>query len=308
MTSLFPVLLTAMAPLYAFILIGYWCGKVLQVPPGEIAKLAFYILFPLVVFDGIRAMPARAETLLLPLFIWALASLVCIIVRWYGERIWGKRSAYAGVLALSSGTANAGYFGLPVAMALFDPETVATYITIFVGMTIFESSVGFYVTARHKHTARDAIAKLLRLPSLYTYFLGVLVAFSGLTLPEWYEAAVPHFRGAYVMIGMMMIGLGMSKVTSLKVGPRFLISALSIRFILWPVLMSGIVYLDRTYLGLFSTHAHQGFILLSIVPLAANTVAIAELLDANPDKVATAVLASVLIALVYVPLMAGWLL
>lgn len=58
-------------------------------------------------------------------------------------------------------------------------------------------------------------------------------------------------------------------------------------------------------MSLFPEEAHKGFLLISIVPLAANSVAIASILKAHPEKVATTVLVSTLIALVYVPVMAG---
>ena len=43
--------------------------------------------------------------------------------------------------------------------------------------------------------------------------------------------------------------------------------------------------------------------LLSIVPLAANTVELASLFKSQPEKAATAVLLSTIFALVYVPVM-----
>ena len=47
---------------------------------------------------------------------------------------------------------------------------------------------------------------------------------------------------------------------------------------------------------------YRAFILLSIVPIAANTVIFATALDVHPDKVSSAVLFSTIFCLIYVPI------
>ena len=59
---------------------------------------------------------------------------------------------------------------------------------------------------------------------------------------------------------------------------------------------------------LYSDTVHQALILISIMPLAANAVAIASLLRCHPEKTATAVLLSTVFAAIYVPVMVSWLL
>jgi hypothetical protein len=56
-------------------------------------------------------------------------------------------------------------------------------------------------------------------------------------------------------------------------------------------------------LGWWGQEAHAALLLLSFVPMAANTVVIANLLGVRPEKAAIAVFLSTLAALLYVPLM-----
>nr|CAD7415397.1 unnamed protein product [Timema poppensis] len=51
------------------------------------------------------------------------------------------------ILAFSSGSTSMGYFGLPIAMALFDEDSVSVYVVCYIGMALFENSLGFYIAA-----------------------------------------------------------------------------------------------------------------------------------------------------------------
>jgi malate permease and related proteins len=61
------------------------------------------------------------------------------------------------------------------------------------------------------------------------------------------------------------------------------------------------IALDRGFLHFYTTVIHQVMVLASIVPLAANTVAIATELKTQPEKAALAVLLSTVFALFYIP-------
>jgi len=63
-----------------------------------------------------------------------------------------------------------------------------------------------------------------------------------------------------------------------------------------------VVWVDNITLQLYNTSIHKVMILMSIVPLAANTVAFATELKAQPEKASLAVMLSTLFALFYIPL------
>lgn len=67
--------------------------------------------------------------------------------------------------------------------------------------------------------------------------------------------------------------------------------------------MGLILWVDTTYLHFCTPLMHQVMFLLSIVPLAANTVALATELKAEPEKAATSVFFSTLFVLFYIPVM-----
>ncbi len=93
-----------------------------------------------------------------------------------------------------------------------------------------------------------------------------------------------------------------------RVDARFTGLALAAKFAVWPLAMLAIVAADAATLRFFGTEIHRVMLLLSMVPLAANTVAFATELRSQPEKAAFAVLASTIVALFYVPALSALLL
>jgi len=304
--ELFEILFYKIVPLYIPVAIGFWAGKRLNVGGNGIALLMMYFFMPIIVFKGVSESSITISLMTLPILVFILSTIFCLTFLKIGKKTW--HDSQANVLALAAGTANCGYFGLPVAIALFDEQTVGVYIVTFMGMNFFESSVGFYIVARGQHTARDAFIKTTKLPVLYAFLLGIIFSLSNISTPPILDEFFINIRGTYIILGMMIIGLGISAMQKFEFGIRFVSLAFLAKFILWPVVIIAITMLDANFIGFFTTEMHKSLILLSIVPLAANTVAIATLLNTHPDKAATTVLLSTLVALIYVPLMAMWLL
>jgi predicted permease len=80
------------------------------------------------------------------------------------------------------------------------------------------------------------------------------------------------------------------------------------KYLVWPALGLTAVWLDRTYLHTLNQLSQQVLLLLTWVPIAANTVSFATVLKAHPEKAALAVVASTVLALLFVPAYASILL
>ena len=66
--------------------------------------------------------------------------------------------------------------------------------------------------------------------------------------------------------------------------------------------MLVLILLDWHLFKIYNIEVYRAFVLLSIVPIAANTVIFATVLNVHPDKVSSAVLFSTIFGLVYVPI------
>ncbi|MBI3590977.1 MAG: AEC family transporter [Candidatus Melainabacteria bacterium] len=299
--NVFLALLIKIIPLYILIALGFIAGRKLKAKKETVASLLIYTIVPVVIFNSIITTKITFEILLLPLIFLVCCSSMCILFYLIGGRLFNDNTR--NILALTAGTANTGYFGVPVAIALFGEKCLGVLIISFLGFTIFENSLGFFITARGSHSISEAFSRLLKLPTIYAFIAGLLVNYLGVNPGENYITFTKNFIGVYTILGMMLIGLGLADIKSFKFDIKFLMTSLIAKFIVWPLLILFLIYIDSKFFSLFDNSVHRIMFLLSIVPLAANTVAYATELNAQPEKASLAVFLSTVIALIYIPLL-----
>lgn len=298
---LFSTLLFKLLPLYLNILLGFLAGKILRTPREAIGKLMFYMINPLVMFNGILYTDINPSVLFLPIFVWAISSGFCLLFLRLSQHMWNDSTR--NLTAFSSGTGNSGYFGLPLALLFLDKQGEGVYMMSMLGIALYESSVGFYVLAKGKHTAAECLQRLIRLPTLYALTAALILNYTKVPIPLFFSDFMCHIKGTFIVLGMMIVGISLAGLTHFKVDVKFLGMSLLAKFVAWPVLILAFVYIDAAALHFFSSDIHQALLLLSVVPLAVNTVVLATVLDAHPEKAAIAILISTLLALIYVPVM-----
>ncbi len=287
--------------MYFFIGLGVFAGKVLKLSNETVARVLIYILAPAIVFYGIFTVEFHASLLLLPLAFFGLGLITCALGYFLASQFW--KDAHRNILGVVSGTGNTGYFGFPVAVAIFGEQSLGLMVFGSFGAMIYESTVGFFLVARGHHTARESIIRLLKLPSMYAAVLGIVCNLSGVHLPGPVNDMFINARGAYTILGSMMVGLGLAGVSHWSIDWVFTGIAFFMKFLVWPVFMLGLVSLDAATAHLFTDEMRSILMLLSIVPIAANTVAFATELRTEPEKAATTVFLSTIFALFFIPLM-----
>lgn len=239
--------------------------------------------------------------LLLPIIFYVVCSVLCLFMYILTKNIWNDPTR--NILAFTAGTGNTGYFGIPVALALFGESAIGLMVISLIGYILYENTFGFFVVARGKHTAKESLQRLLRLPTLYASIAAIIINISGFGLGQDFFTFTANFTGAYSVLGMMLIGLGLAAAKKEEFDGKFIGLAFAAKFVLWPVLMLAIILADIHVFHLFNEAIHQVMMLLAIVPLAANTIAFAAALDAKPAKAAAAVFISTLFVLFYIPVM-----
>ena len=298
--TIFLELLLKIIPLYVLILLGFIGGKYLKVKKESIANLVIYLIAPVIFFNGVFTTKLSLSNLSLPFLIFAVCCLICLSLYLISSLFWKDNTK--NMLAFISPDGNNGYFGLPVALVLFPTNIIGLYIFAGLGILLYENTLGFFIAAKGKHTVKESLLKLLKLPLIYAVALGLIANLSGVHFGSIYTDVVTNFKGAFTILGMMIIGLGLAGIIEYKFDFLFIGLSFLGKFFLWPVLALLTIFLDSHYLKFYNPDAYKILILLSVIPIAANTVSFATLLKSHPEKVAIAVLFSTLFALFYVPL------
>jgi hypothetical protein len=299
--EVFFTLLFKILPLYLIILLGFVSGRYLNTQKETIASLLIYILAPVIIFHGVYTTQLSLSILIIPVLFYILSIVFCIFAYFAFKNTW--KDSTRNILAFTSGTGNTGYFGLPLAVSFYGESAIGIVAMVVMGMVVYESTLGFFITARGHHTVRESILKVIRLPAIYAFFAGLIFNLAGVKLGMIYSDTLILFRGAYSVLGMMIIGMGLSQMKGLYIDWIFLLASFFMKFVCWPMVISLIIIMDRSYFHIIPLGVSQIIFLLSLTPLAANTVSYATLLKTHPEKAATAVFLSTLFALFFIPFM-----
>lgn len=307
---LFTELFIKLIPLYLIIILGFIAGKQLGVQRESIAPLLLYIVVPIVTFKGIFLTDISLETFSYPFFFLIAGTIMALGFFYIGKNILQDREQ-AGLLTLSASLANVGYFGLPLVFAIYGEKALGITVLLVLGLALHESFTAFLIAAQGKYHFRDALYKTLKLPTIYT---SILAVFANLAYKYYYQPGSildpiirsllemsDKFIGAYSFLGMLMIGLGLAKITRLEFNWKFISLSLIAKFVVFPALALAFIYLDTNFWNFYSEEARNIVFLMSIVPIGANTISIATELKLDTDTVSITVLLSTLLALWYIP-------
>ena len=300
----FTACLIKIIPLYMNILLGFIAGRVLQANRDTIARIMFYMINPIVVFNGIIHTQLHPDILVLPLITFLISTGLCFLFYKFANQLWSDSTVK--LVAYSAGSGNTGYFGLPMALLLFDEQGVGVYIMAFLGVSIYENSLGMSLFASEKFTMREFFKSLSRLPTVYAMLFGLIINAIGLPTPQIFEEFMQHIKGAYAVLGMMIIGLGLATLDNFKIDFKFMSLTFLAKFVAWPLIILSIIFVDKQLFHVFNQQIYNALVLLSIVPLSVNTVIAASLTNSFPEKAATAVIISIFFGMFYVPFMANY--
>ncbi|BAE51091.1 AEC family transporter [Paramagnetospirillum magneticum] len=288
-----------LVPLYLLMGIGFLLGRFCEVKGQDLGRLALFVLSPAVVFKGFVTADLKGALLVLPFAVFGLCSLVALLTAPVAGGLW--KDGRERIAAFTSGTGNTGFFGIPACLALVGPDSLPYVVMVSFGATAYENSVGFYTVARAEASVTGAILRVLKYPGLHACWLGAALNLTGTRVPIPAMQAVDLLSGGFVPVGMMIVGLGLAQVRSLRIDLGFTAFTFALKFALWPMLALGFIWADRGWLHVFGRVGHQVLLIESLVPLAAVTVVHASLRNIHPDRAAIAVAVSTLFALVWLP-------
>ncbi len=283
------------------VVIGFLAGKYSDVQKDSISSLLFYFIAPIVCFSIPASTNLTFGSLSIALVAFIISALLSLFSYYFFSRYWQDHTL--NIIALSAGSANGGYFMLPIATALFDDHTLSLYMMITIGVNIYESSIGFYICARSFASARDSLIQVLKLPTLNSFFLGCLVSVSGFTLPDFIDDFLYSMKGTFSILGMVMIGLAISSLDKFEIDLKFTIANFVAKFVFYPIGVGIFIVLDQFIFKLYDKNYYNALFLFSTAPLATNLIVIANLQKFHPGKIAATVFLSLMFAVFYMPTM-----
>jgi predicted permease len=293
------VLLSNLLPLYIIMGLGYLSAKFLDVKLHSLAVIAIFILTPVVLFGSVVNLEFKSSYFFLPLIVYAICVGISFVS--YKVSFHVYKNNYANLIAMAAGTGNTGYFGLPLVLALTSDETASLYIFMLFGLIMYEITYGYYIGARGNFTLKQSLIKVIKLPAVHAVWLAIGFNYFNLPLPQSFFTYWDYFTGAWIIVGMMLVGVALHQSNGLIFNPKLLSLLFCARFAIWPLVTLGLIFIDISIFQYFNKEIYLLFFILGTVPLAANPVAFAEHLNLPATEMASAVFLTTLFALVFMP-------
>lgn len=276
-------------------LTGFFIGKKLQLKTKDISSLLIYIISPVVIFISIIQSPSDLTYFSYSIASFCTASISALIAYSMGKKLWSCNKS--NLFGFAGGTGNTGYFALPIAFAIFNPNQIAITIFIIIGVNLYEFTVGYFITAKGNLTTRECLMKIIRMPIIYSAILGVFFKSSEITLNTILISTLENFKGAYSVLGMMIIGITLSSFYKIDIDWKFSFFSLLWKHLIYPIV--GILFFY--YVIDIPTDLLTVIVLMLATPMAGNVVVIASNLNLHPEKAAFSVMLSTILAVITVP-------
>ena len=213
--DIFLLLLQKLMPLYVIISIGWVAGKIENVDIKSLAFLSIYVLAPITVIGYIMQMEFKPIYIGLPVLVYGACCLITFSILRFAKAVYPDNRSV--LLTMCASRNNAGYFGLPLVIALFPPDLIGVYMFMLMGNIIFGNTVGYYIWMRGNMSGRESMMKVLKFPGLYAFIIGIVLNIRGVSLNNDTLTYWAYFKGAYIVIGMLIIGTALSRLNHLKI-------------------------------------------------------------------------------------------
>lgn len=254
------------------IALGYVVGRIGFAGPGAqfaISRLVFFVLSPALLFTVLA--DADVHTLFSSLLAVSLiaAVVICTVYFVIARLVLRRAVPEATIGSIASGYTNANNIGLPVAVyVLGDPAYVAPVILLQLLLLAPTALTILDVTTSGTVSARRIAMQPVRNPLIIASVLGVIVAVSGIQLPD---AVLEPFRligGAAVPLTLIGFGMSLSGTRMLRPGSgrTDVLLATALKLGAMPVLAW---LLGRFVFGLSGEHLFA-VVVLAALPTAQN--------------------------------------
>lgn len=296
MRAAIEVLWQVLTPIFLTAGAGYLLARWLGVRPQGLAKAAFYIFSPSLLFDKFSTSSLSADDM------GRLAAFAILTIAGSGLIAWtlarllhfDRVTGAAFVLCAIAG--NTGNYGLPANQFAFGDAALEPAVIYYAVSTLVLSTVGIYVAARGRRTARQSLRNVLTVPLTYAGIAGLLVWATGVKLPLPVERFANLTGQAAIPVMLVILGMQLAQVRLRDdLGPISLAAAT--KLISGPLL--GIFFAGL--LGLTGI-SRQAAIVEASMPTAVMATVLATEYDAAPRFTAGVVLVSTLASLVTVTL------
>ena len=288
-------------PVLAFIGVGYFLKKRLNINPNLISNPLVFVLLPILVIYNISEADT-SKIVIIPVISF-LISLTMNLPALLAKRTIAKEEDI-NLLKSSFTFFNVLFFGIPVVSALFGQEATSVLICVYLGTALYGDIIGYFQVAKTKLSPKRAFKELAKAPFIYVFIVAIGIKISGIEIPDKADPAMNILGWIVSALGMMIVGLHMTEVDFRKIKIPYFGKILGFRTL--SAIIISIVFIGAEYLiwGSLDTEDYLMLILLPFLPIASNISLFASFLETEEERFSLVVFLSIILSLVLVPAVA----
>ncbi len=299
--SVLSTLIRVIVPLAIPVLAGALLVRFKGLETKHLVTLILYFLLPFMVFDTLTTAEISASEMYKTIAF----CLINLFIMWGAAFLAGKAMKLpapktAGLTLISTMT-NCVNYGLPLVLLAFGQAGLDKASVFVVTQLILGNTVGVFFAARSNFSFRNALRSVFSLPSVYAVMLAVVVRVFSLDVPEILETGIKMAAKSYSPVVLAILGAQMVLVKNTKLDrgsrPAFW-AGMSLRIIISPIAAAFVLFALGIRGMLFSV-----IFILSSMPVAVNSVLLAEKFDAAPSLVSKCILWTTLSSFLLLPVL-----
>ncbi|AIQ55361.1 AEC family transporter [Paenibacillus sp. FSL R7-0331] len=294
-------LLEVIVPLAIPVTAGALLARYKNLDTKPLLTLYLYFLTPAIILDTL----ANAEISFGDVYQTIAFALLNLLLLWLVSVVLGKllklAPPEAAGLTLISTFTNSVNYGLPLVLLAFGQlglDKASVYVIV---QMVIVNTIGVYFAARSQFNVKSAVKSVFALPAVYAALLALLLRGLGLQLPQELAAGVSMVAGAYSPVVLAILGAQMVRVRSGHTERNVQLAfwtGLSVRMLLSPLIALLVLLLLNISGTLFSV-----LLVLASMPVAVNSVVLAERFGSSPSLVSRCIVWTTLASFLVLPVL-----
>ena len=213
---------------------GFALGKMLQIDPRSLGRVVFYVFSPVLIFDllvnnQLKLNEAGIVVVFALCFILFMGAVTFLLGYFFKL----ERPALLSIL-ITTMFANTGNYGLPLVSFAFGEQALSYAGIYFATTTLLFYTLGVFLASLGHMSFREALAGLLRIPTLYAVLLAILINALNIQIPIPVSRTVDLAAGGSIPLMLILLGVQLTRLEfsehqralQLSVGLRLIVAPL----------------------------------------------------------------------------------
>lgn len=291
------IFFSIMLPIISVFGAGYILQRVKLIEVKSVAAVSIYIFMPIFFFISLYEAEYNKDYIVLIISIIFILIMMLLINKILAKVFNWSRSVESASI-LGSAFMNGGNYGIPV--VVFSLGVGATHFAVFymVMQSLVIQFFGVYYASRNTQGVIQGFRQVLRMPATYAAILAFV--FKGLDweLPIGLYDTLKMVSAGSIPLMMIVLGMQLATIRTLRFNWQVLISAVSIRMIASPILafiFITVLDLDPIIGGII--------LIMSAMPSAASATMFAIEFDTEPELVSSVMFVTTLLSFVSITIL-----